>query len=91
MSGFIDNLELRPHERRLLVGVALVTFVVLNAWFIWPHRHDLAKVEGERAAALATLASYQEEIARLGDYRVTLEELEGEGASVPTRLMAPTK
>ena len=32
--------QLRPMERRLVVGVAVVVFLVLNAVFVWPHRSD---------------------------------------------------
>ena len=32
--------QLRPMERRLLVGVAVVVLIVLNAVFIWPHFSD---------------------------------------------------
>ena len=31
-----NSLNLRPSERRLLVIVGLILFVVVNIWFIWP-------------------------------------------------------
>jgi len=30
MNSFIDKLNLRPAERRLLVGVGVVLFIILN-------------------------------------------------------------
>ena len=32
--------QLRPMERRLVVGVAVILVIVLNWWFIWPHFSD---------------------------------------------------
>ena len=32
--------QLRPMERRLVVGVAVVLLLVLNAVFVWPHFSD---------------------------------------------------
>jgi Tfp pilus assembly protein PilO len=32
--------QLRPMERRLVVGVAVVLLIVLNAVFVWPHFSD---------------------------------------------------
>ena len=42
--------QLRPLERRLVVGVAVVFVIVLNAVFIWPHFkdwHTLPAVQSE--------------------------------------------
>ena len=36
--------QLRPLERRLVVGVAVVLLIVLNAAFIWPHFADWGKL-----------------------------------------------
>jgi Tfp pilus assembly protein PilO len=43
MTKFLDNLNLRPHERRVVIVVAVIVFVVLNAWFVWPHFNDASK------------------------------------------------
>ena len=37
MNSYLDKLNLRPQERRLLVLVGLIVFVVLNFWFVRPH------------------------------------------------------
>jgi type II secretory pathway component PulM len=42
MKKYLDHL--RPMERRLVVGVAVVLVVVLNAVFIWPHFSDWGKL-----------------------------------------------
>ncbi|MDB6056176.1 MAG: hypothetical protein JWO95_20, partial [Verrucomicrobiales bacterium] len=47
-KNFLDSLNLRPHERRVVIVVGVIVFVVLNAWFVWPHFSDASK-------ALATI------------------------------------
>jgi Tfp pilus assembly protein PilO len=42
-KGFIDQLNLRPNERRIVIVVGVVVFIVLNAWFVWPHFNDASK------------------------------------------------
>lgn len=39
-KNFFERLNLRPNERRVVIIVAVVVFVVLNAWFVWPHFND---------------------------------------------------
>jgi type II secretory pathway component PulM len=44
--------HLRPLERRLAVGVAVILILVLNWWLIWPHFSDwgnLRRREGDQA------------------------------------------
>ena len=38
--------QLRPLERRLVVGVAVVLVIVLNWVFIWPHFSDWGNYRG---------------------------------------------
>ncbi len=50
--------QLRPLERRLVVGVAVVLFIVLNWVFIWPHFSDwsdLSSRQGRRGPEVETL------------------------------------
>ena len=48
-------MNLRPQERRLVVFVGIVFFVVLNIWLVWPHFGDWTKVSMDRERALRTL------------------------------------
>ncbi len=84
MISYLDKLNLRPQERRLVVVVALAVFVVLNLWFVWPHFGDWAKAKSARARAETTMKRYQDEIARVPGYEKRLVELESEGGSVVT-------
>jgi len=42
-KNFFDQLNLRPNERRIVIVVGVVVFIVLNAWFVWPHFNDANK------------------------------------------------
>ena len=39
-KNFFDKLNLRPNERRIVIVVGVVVFIVLNAWVVWPHFND---------------------------------------------------
>ncbi len=81
MKTLFDKLNLGAAERRIVVGAALVLFVVLNALFIWPHFKDWAKLQGEIKRARLTLADYQKEADHLPKLRQREEELKGTGGA----------
>ena len=60
--GYLDRLNLRPFEKRLVVGVGAVLFVVLNAWFVFPHFSDLSQARDRRAELLKKLDRWRAEI-----------------------------
>jgi len=82
MSSFLDKLNLKPQERRLVVMAAAVLFAVLQFWLVWPHFKDRAGIKTSLDAAHKTLKSYQTEIARTNDYLLKLKELERQGSSI---------
>ena len=43
MKSAFDRLNLRPFERRLVVAVGTVVFVVLNLVFVWPYFDERGK------------------------------------------------
>ena len=83
MTNPLDRLNLRPFEKRLVVVVAAVLFVVLNAWFVFPHFSDLALAQERRADALKKIERWQVEINQEPGYRKQIRELESEGQAVP--------
>lgn len=83
MTNPLDRLNLRPFEKRLVVVVAAVFFVVLNAWFVFPHFSDLAQAQDRRADALKKIERWQVEINQEPSYRKQIRELESEGQAVP--------
>jgi type II secretory pathway component PulM len=70
-------------ERRFIVIVAVIVFVVINLVFVLPHFSDLGKIKTRFVDANAKLAKYNKEIAQAQFYRTNIVALEGEGAAVP--------
>ena len=83
MIGYLDRLNLRPFEKRLVVGVGAVFFVVLNAWFVFPHFSDLDEAKKRRAEALKKLEGWQVEIDQVRKYQAGINKFIKEGQEVP--------
>jgi Tfp pilus assembly protein PilO len=81
MNGYWNNL--RPFEKRVVVGFGALFFVVLNFLFVFPHFSDLARVHERMADAQRKLARYQNEFAQTNVYAVGLQEFERENSDVP--------
>ena len=83
MSSYLDRLNLRPFEKRLVVGVGAVLFLVLNAWFVVPHFSDLTQARDRRLEALKKLERWQAEIDQKAKYEVGINKFRQEGLEVP--------
>ena len=81
MKTYLD--ELRPNERRLVVGVAVMAFVVLNFWFVVPHFSDWESVTARRYKAEEQLESYKSEIAQKKNYDDLIKQLSSDAYQVP--------
>src|SRR6516225_8269909 len=81
MKTYLDNL--RPFEKRVVVGVMVLFIVVLNFLFVVPHFSDWSKVQNRRWEAQRKLRLYQNEIAQMPDYARKVKELESEGLDIP--------
>ncbi len=79
---FLDRLNLRPQERRLVVGIFFVLFVVLNVVFIWPRFGDWEKTTIALHKAEANLAKASNELLQTPTRELKLKELEGAGLFV---------
>lgn len=84
MESFFDKLGLRPAERRLLMGVGVALFIVLNIYLVWPHFSDWKKLRTEIETAKSTLAQYEAEQAKLPEYQAREAELKGKGPAIAT-------
>jgi Tfp pilus assembly protein PilO len=82
MMGYLDKLNLRPFEKRLVVGVAAVLFVVFNAWFIFPHFSDLNQTRARKAEALKKMQKWQAEVDQMPKYRKMVADILGENPDV---------
>lgn len=82
MTSYLDRLNLRPFEKRLVVGVGAVLFVVLNAWFVVPHFSDLGQAKKRRADALEQMKRWQVEIDQKVKYESGIGKYVKEGQEV---------
>lgn len=80
MNGLLDQLNLTPQERRIVVVIAVVVFVVLNLLLVWPHFKDLGHVRKDLDETRETMQKWNKEI--LADvepangYKTQLKKLE---------------
>jgi hypothetical protein len=80
MMRYLD--QFKPQERRWVVGVGCVVFLMLNYFFVWPHFHDWAVDAARMEKADAQTAIYQKEIRHKDEYRRKLNDLQSDGSSV---------
>ena len=64
MSSALDSLNLRPQEKRVIVAIAVVVFVILNLVLVFPHFKDYAKIEAELKKTRQTIATNNAIIAK---------------------------
>jgi Tfp pilus assembly protein PilO len=79
MSTVLDQLNLTPQERRIVVVIALVVFVVLNLLLVWPHFSDLGHVRHQLDDTRVEIQKENKEITadvRAGGYQAELKKLE---------------
>ena len=74
--------HLRPMERRLVVGVAVIFVLVLNAAFIWPHFSDWGKLRHRLAEAHGKLKTYQTAVAQIPTLTADVKKFESDGEFV---------
>lgn len=80
MKKYFD--QLRPLERRLVVGVGVVLVLVLNWAFIWPHFSDRGVYRDRRERATLKLRNYRAAVAETPELRQKLKKYENEGEFV---------
>jgi hypothetical protein len=83
MKSNLDRLNLRPFERRLVVGVGTVVFIVLNLVFVWPHFSDRGKALNDLDDARTQLAEFEKKIGEAPDFQRKVRALESEAEPVP--------
>jgi cell division protein FtsL len=88
MSSALDSLNLRPQEKRVIVVIAVVVFVVLNLVLVFPHFKDYGKIEAELKKTRQTIATNNAIIAKDKDpvngWKKQLEDLEKQQGGVAT-------
>jgi Tfp pilus assembly protein PilO len=74
--------QLRPMERRLVVGVIVIFVVVLNALYIWPRFADWGKLQGRLVKARGELARNQAAEAQIPELKAKVKTFANEGEYV---------
>lgn len=74
--------QLRPMERRLVVGVIVIFVVVLNAVYIWPRFSDWSNLQGRMAKARSELARNQAGTAQIPELQAKVKTFAAEGEYV---------
>ncbi|MDX1952801.1 MAG: type II secretion system protein GspM [Verrucomicrobiota bacterium] len=82
MTGFLDKLNLRPQEKRLVVIVGFGIFVLLNWWFVRPFFGQWSVVQNTISRAESTLDRYQKELANVPKYEKQEKTLQTSGSDV---------
>ncbi len=80
MNGYWQNL--RPFEKRVVVGIGALFFLILNMIFVFPHFSDWGSFQERTKVARKKLGDYQTEVARTNEYVRAIKTLEGEGGDV---------
>ena len=88
MKSIFDKLNLRPQERRLVVGVGIVLFAVINFWFVIPHFGDLGRTQQQKRDAEQKLKKFKDELGRKSFYEKELKRLESAGQYLPSEEQA---
>ncbi len=83
MLKVFDRLNLTPSERRLVVGILVVAFLVVNYWVVWPRFQDYNVIREDIASMERKKGIYEAEIARRPTYEVLLRKLRAEGSILP--------
>lgn len=74
--------QLRPLERRLVVGVGVMLVLLLNWVFIWPHFSDWRAYRDRRSSATLKLHNYQATLTEAPELRKKLKKFESVGEFV---------
>ncbi|MBC8096669.1 MAG: hypothetical protein H7Y43_12740 [Akkermansiaceae bacterium] len=81
MNSYLSRLN--PAERRFVVVVGLVFFLVINIFFVWPHFSDWGNLRGRLSASHDKLARYQTTIQQKSKVEGEMKKLASEGSYVP--------
>src|SRR5216683_1101075 len=82
MTRFLDKLNLRPQERRLVNFVAVVVFAALNWFFVKPYFGELGRLQQRMKDADVSIKQFNDEIRLRPGYENKIKDLSQQGAQV---------
>jgi type II secretory pathway component PulM len=74
--------QLRPMERRMVIGVAVIFIIVINWWYVWPHFNDWSDLTHRYEDAQQKLKLYQAAVAQIPELEKSVKAFESEGEFV---------
>ncbi|HEX3797699.1 MAG TPA: hypothetical protein VH413_03275 [Verrucomicrobiae bacterium] len=80
MKRFLAGLT--TQERRWLVGIGVVLFLIINYFFVWSHFHDWARNTMLMQRTEKTNEVYSTELRHQAEYQRKINELQSDGSSV---------
>jgi len=80
MNSYLSRLN--PAERRFVIGVVVLFFIVVNVFWVAPHFGDWTQWKRRLLAGRATLQDYKQMIAQQPRWEAELARMEG-GTEVP--------
>lgn len=80
--------RLNPMERRFVVGVTVVFFLVANIVWIWPHFGDWAQTQAQMNVARRNLEKFESGIAEKPGLQAAIKKYRHEGEIVPAEEQA---
>ena len=75
--------KLNPAERRFVIAVGVLFFIVINFFWVWPHFDDWGRIQRQLNLKRTTLATYQAMIQQQPTLQTELRKLAGQGSTVP--------
>jgi Tfp pilus assembly protein PilO len=75
--------QLRPLERRMVVGVGVLLFIVLNWWFVWPYFGTWGNLQDRLDDSHRKLNLYETAIAAKPELQKQVQAYESDGGYVP--------
>jgi hypothetical protein len=75
--------RLNPTERRFVVGVVVVFFLVINIVWVWPHFGDWSQTKGRMADATTRLQLFESGTNLIPALQKKIAEFQGHGQVVP--------
>jgi len=81
MKEFLARLN--PTERRFVVGVGVVFFLVINIVWVWPHFGDWSDTKGRMAAARTRLGTFESGTNLIPDLEKQIRIYQGANQVVP--------
>ncbi len=81
MNAYLSRLN--PAERRFVIGVGILFFIIVNVFWVWPHFSDWGNLKTRMNLASGTLARYDSLIRQKSKIEGDIHKLSNEGTYVP--------